>query len=263
MKTNSIKSTLIIFAIALTGSVSFTSCSKDDDNNSTPTEAPMLHIDLTHRAGNKLFMLDSTYTTFNGDSFTPTLFKYYISNVSLIKTDNTVVSIPDTYFLVSQDDESSRMIEMDNMPEGDFKAIRFVIGVDSARNVSGAQTGALDPVNGMFWSWNTGYIFYKLEGTSPAIGGTGGTFRYHIGGFQGTYNNIKTVEVDFDGDILSLEKGGHPELHLILDVLETFMNPTTIDLATFSTTVMSPNADAQTVANNYADMFRYDHIHVE
>jgi hypothetical protein len=26
---------------------------------------------------------------------------------------------------------------------------------------------------------------------------------------------------------------------------------------------MSPNADAQTVANNYADMFRYDHIHVE
>jgi hypothetical protein len=35
-------------------------------------------------------------------------------------------------------------------------AIKFLLGVDSLKNVSGIQTGALDPAKGMFWTWNTG-----------------------------------------------------------------------------------------------------------
>jgi hypothetical protein len=61
--------------------------------------------------------------------------------------------------------------------------MEFMIGVDSARNNSGAQTGALDPTNGMFWSWSTGYIMAKFEGTSAQSPAAANALKFHIGGF--------------------------------------------------------------------------------
>jgi len=242
----------------------FTACKDDDDDTPTPpgpTVLPKLFIEMDHLAGATKFYLDSTYTTANGDQFTASVFKYYVSNIRLVKTDNSVVTIPDTYFLVNAEEESSLTLSMDSLPLGLYKSIKFMIGVDSARNVSGSQTGALDPVNGMFWTWNSGYIFLKLEGTSPAISSS--NFTYHIGGFQGAIVNYKEVELDFEGDILTLNYNKAPELHFVVDVLEIFENPTTINMATFPAIVMSPNANAATLATNYSDMIKYDHMHEE
>jgi hypothetical protein len=66
----------------------------------------------------------------------------------------------------------------------------MMFGVDSLRNVSGAQTGALSTVNGMFWSWNTGYIMMKAEGISP--NSSSDSFAFHLGGFQGANSVVKT-----------------------------------------------------------------------
>ncbi|HMT30825.1 MAG TPA: hypothetical protein PKD91_16250, partial [Bacteroidia bacterium] len=103
----------------------------------------------------------------------------------------------------------------------------------------------------------------KLEGTSPAIPSAGNDFTYHIGGFQGANINYKEVEIGFDGDILTLNNNRHPELHFVVDVLEIFKNPTTINVATFPSTIMSPTPSAGVLANNYADMITYDHMHDE
>jgi hypothetical protein len=65
-----------------------------------------------------------------------------------------------------------------NVPAGTYTGMYLTMGVDSARNVSGAQEGALDPANGMFWSWTSGYIMIKAEGLSPQ--GAGGSFTYHL-----------------------------------------------------------------------------------
>jgi hypothetical protein len=149
----------------------FNACKDDDDDNPTtptPTVAPKLTIELDHLAGNQKFYLDSTYTTANGDEITASMFKYYVSNIEFVKTDNSVVTIEDTYYLVDASDESTWEIDFDSLEQVNLK--QFVYHwIDSTRNCSGAQTGALDPANGMFWSWNSGYIFVKLEGTSPSI----------------------------------------------------------------------------------------------
>jgi hypothetical protein len=115
----------------------------------------------------------------------------------------------------------------------------------------------------MFWDWNSGYIFLKLEGTSPAIPTPAQTFTYHIGGFAAPTLNNKEVTLEFDGDQLVLANNKHPELHLVVDMLEIFKTPATIDLETFANNIMMPNANAEMIANNYADMFRYDHIHAD
>ena len=55
------------------------------------------------------------------------------------------------------------------MPAGNYNSLSFLLGVDSMHNVSGAQTGALDPANDMFWTWNSGYVMAKMEGASPRL----------------------------------------------------------------------------------------------
>ena len=74
-------------------------------------------------------------------------------------------------------------LTLSDVPEGSYTEMSYVLGVDSTRNVSGAQAGALSTANGMFWSWSTGYIMLKAEGTSPNSGT--GSFSFHLGGFSG------------------------------------------------------------------------------
>lgn len=245
----------------LLSAITVVSCSKDEENNTPAPVGPKLSIELDHMAGNKNFFLDSIYVTANGDTIIASMFKYYVSNIRLITSGNAEVAIPESYFLVNQDKPESLTLQMNDLPAGTYTGIKFMLGVDSTRNVSGAQTGALDAGNAMFWDWNTGYIFLKIEGTSPSIPGTSQFFEYHIGGFEGANINYKEIQLDFDGDQLTLANNTNPELHLVVNVLEIFANPATIDMATFPPSVTMPNANAAVIANNYADMFRYDHIH--
>jgi len=254
------KLNILLLATFSLCAVIFTGC-KDDDDNPTPEVGAKFSIELEHLAGTQQFHFDSIYTTANGDAFTADMFKYYVSNIRLIRSDNTEYNIPQTYFLVNHADEDSRLLSMDSLGNGTFKGIKFLLGVDSLHNVSGAQEGALDPNNGMFWTWNTGYIFLKMEGTSPAIPGASQDFAFHVGGFSGQNVNYREISLDFDGDMLQLAPNTHPELHLVVDVLELFTNPTNIDFATFPNNIMMPGPEATILADNYADLFTYDHIH--
>lgn len=252
-----------ILLLASVTSLLFPACKKDNvsDDNPVVTILPRLNIELDHLAGNQKFYFDSTYTTGNGDQITADIFKYYISNITLVGINNQEYKVPESYFLVDHSKQESLRLKLSELPAGSFKSIKFMIGVDSTRCVSGAQTGALDPVNGMFWTWNTGYIFLKLEGTSPAI--PSNDFIYHIGGFKGSNVNNKVVELSFDGDILTLQNNTNPEVHLVVDILEIFENPNTIDLSSFANSVTIPNASANMIAENYVNMIRYDHIHAD
>ena len=201
----------------------------------------------------------TNYVNASGETFSVTNFKYYISNVQLIKQDGTKYEVPNSYFLIDANDTNSLIATLSNIPGGKYTGVEYLIGVDSARNVSGAQTGALDPLNGMFWSWNSGYIFMKLEGNSTAA--TNNSFVFHIGGFTGNNSSLRNVSIDFTPSVLIVDGGRREaEIHLRTDVLEVFKNPVNWTIAGHST-IMSPGVNATTVATNYTDMFSFDHIH--
>jgi hypothetical protein len=118
---------------------------------------------------------------------------------------------------------------------------------------------------GMYWGWNSGYIFFKMEGASAAapVDPSGQhKFRYHIGGFGGysaaTINNIKTITIDLNaGGIPKVRQGREANVHLMVDVLKLFNGTTNISIAT-NPTVMFSDFSVK-VANNYASMFSHDH----
>ncbi len=207
-----------------------------------------------------------TYTNAAGNTFNVTSYKYYISNIKLKKADNSVWVQPNSYYLIDYSVPSSTTIDIPNVPFGNYTSMEFVIGVDSAKNAAGAgaATGALDAANGMYWSWNQGYIMAKMEGTSPQYTTSTHQFMFHVGGWNGPNNVIKTVSPSFNGDSAMVRSSFSPKIHLSNDLLEWFQTPTPIDFTTFNSgngVIMSPGAPAKILSDNYADMFSVEHIH--
>ena len=131
------------------------------------------------------------------------------------------------------------------------------------------RTGVLDPAGdmetSMYWGWNSGYIFFKMEGISAAapLDNSGQhKFRYHIGGFGGysapTINNIKTVTLDLTaGGVPKVRTGREANIHLMVDVAKVLDGNTPVSIAAHPSVMFSDFS--VTIANNYSSMFRHDH----
>ncbi len=252
-----------ILAVATLISLTIGACKKQiDPIDETPTPTTgSLRLDFDNVVGiESLVLNDSIYLNQNGDTFTVSLFKYYISNVKLYKANGDHYDVPNSYYLIDASIPASSIVTINDIPNETYASIEFMIGVDSTRNVSGVQSGALDPGNNMFWSWSSGYIMVKLEGTSPQSSASQNSILFHIGGFTGPNKVLKTITPNLQGNSIVITSTTTPEIHLMTDVLEMFKTPTSMD---FSVTngIHMPGASAKTVADNYEDMITFDHIH--
>lgn len=230
-----------------------------------------LSIEFDNIVGGQDLQLNTgSYTNAAGDSFSVSLLQYFISNIRLIKEDGSEYMVPQdsSYFLIRENDRDTRFARV-NVPEGDYTSLSFVLGVDSLRSTMdiSQRKGVLDPsggMDGMYWGWNSGYIFFKLEGISPqAPLDPGGQhkFRYHIGGFGGysapTINNIRTVTLDLNpGGIAKVRSGRKSNIHLKVDIAQAFAATTRVSIAANSTVMFS--AFSASIADNYTTMFRHD-----
>lgn len=215
-----------------------------------------LCVVFDHYMGDKILILDTVnYLNEFGQSFTVTNFKYYIGRISLKKTDGTYYNC-EGYYLIQEDEAGSKTIILDDIPAASYTSINFIVGVDSLYNCSGAQSGALDPVNGMFWAWNTGYIFLKLEGKSPASINPGHIFEYHIGGYKTPKNSIRNISLVFEKPLVIMDT--KKLLKIKTDVSEILKNPHNIDLS--KTSIITDTHNAHVIADNYTDMFSLKEI---
>jgi hypothetical protein len=204
-------------------------------------------ISFQHMMGNQTLVLDDSLQNSNGEKLVVRRFKYYISNLVLIDEQGNKQAIPDTYYLVNEAEPNSKKIILPNANKN-YSAIEFLLGVDSARNCSGIQTGVLDPIQGMFWTWNTGYVFAKLEGAAPSSVLPAHAFTYHIGGFRTGENVLKTIRLAIPGKALP------KDLQVKVDINTWFSGTNTLLIAD-RPVCHSPGALAMKFAANYAQMF--------
>lgn len=229
--------------------ITFSACKKKEDPK---PETGSVSFEFENTVNGHALNLNSDwYLNDNGDSFQVTKFSYYISNIKFHNRNGSVYAVPESYHLLQQEDPGSLRFTLDNIAAGNYASISFLIGVDSIRNVSGAQTGALDPVHGMFWDWNTGYIMAKFEANSPQSS-QNRKLIYHIGGFSGEFNPIKQVNLSLPMDITISDNVGI--ISIEADLAAWFRGTHLIDFSKLPTIHM-PNANSRKVADNYADMF--------
>ena len=268
---------------------SFTSC-KDDGGEDAKlpgtVELKFDNVAIVNNVAKQLNLVTPGSTTYDyenamGQKYNINLLRYYISAIELSGPNGEVfkdevkvdANTSKGYYLIDEAVAASQLIELSNVPAGEYNKVTFTVGVDSSGVVNGAAGGSLDPAtSNMFWNWNSGYIALKYEGQSDVSnGGAGGEtinnisngMAYHVGGWKniaGTafvYNN-KRITLDFDSKMV-VEQKYAPEAHLYFDVIKMFNSPNVVDF-TGNHNVHRP-LDGQAMANNIATAFIFDHIH--
>jgi hypothetical protein len=207
-------------------------------------------ISFVHTVNHVPLLLDSvTYTNPFAENYTVSKFKYYISNFFLVADKKNIV-VKESYYLVDEKDTLTKSILL-KVPAGNYDSLSFLLGVDSLKNVSGAQTGALDPTNDMFWTWNTGYVMAKLEGNSPASTVVNNKVEYHIGGFAGADNVLKKITLPLT---VNINKDTVTEIIIEADINNWWQMPNDILIAA-NAVCTNPGALAKKIAANYSKMF--------
>ncbi|MBC7903841.1 MAG: hypothetical protein H7Y27_10475 [Gemmatimonadaceae bacterium] len=249
---------LIITLTALT-----VGCSKEFSGTGKPVKPDEynLALDFKPSVDSLRLKLDSVYTNIWGENYSVSAFKFYISKIDLINTDsNKIYSInAENYFLVDAADSTTWTVKLKSAPFR-YNKVAFIVGVDSLRNVSGAQTGDLDPAKGMFWTWNSGYIMAKLEGKSSSSTAANNKFEYHIGGFSGPDNVLrKTVLLFPFGEYSEVLPGSSSVITIKANVNAWFYNPHDLKIED-KPVVTTPGPEAKAVSENYSKMFTVTEI---
>lgn len=248
------KKYIIFFLISLT----FASCKKNEIPKPEPLPAldssGFLNINIDNVVNNSPLILNTVeYINANNDTFTVDMYKYYISNVQL-KTSTGIINIePESYYLVNQEDQNSLHLVIKRVAFHNYTSISFVVGVDSARNVSGSFTGALDPSNNMFWGWNQGFIMAKLEGHSRQSTEPTQKIVYHIGGFWGKFNGVRKVNLTFPNAAI-VNSNHTPTLNLKAELSTWFSYPIPLDFNQYWG-ITSISKESSNIADNYKNMF--------
>lgn len=251
LKTISLLCTMLLLALAC----------KKEDNNPVAAEAGTVKLIMTHRwdennTTNFLLDIPLLHPSTN-DTLTFTTFKYYLSNVRLKRTDGTWWIHPESYFLIDLSDLNSSMLIIPNVPIGYYSAMEYTLGVDSLRNVSGAQGGALSISNNMFWSWNTGYIMTKAEGISN--NSSSGSFSFHLAGFEGADNIVTKRTFDFITQIpLTVKNGKVIEVHYTVNPMHLWDNSPSVSVLN---NIATTGTDAKSMATAFYNSIVFDHFH--
>ncbi|WP_375581183.1 MbnP family protein [Marivirga tractuosa] len=219
----------------------FSACKEDVEEITT------LELEFIHKAGNEDFEYGKTYTNKAGNEFSLRLWRTYFSEIRLIKSDEEVYAIPESYHLIEPTNANKFSLNLDQVPSGDYKAIRFYLGVVGDENLSGEIVGDLDPSNNMAWNWTTGYKFVRMDGEFQDKEENRRGVVVHIG----TEVNLKAQVFQFDQSINFA--GENNKLVFELDLLEAFQNPNTIDFEVLSD--FQFNNEADLIGENYEDGF--------
>jgi hypothetical protein len=238
---------LLVFLLVSTNVFCVSAGPNETGNNNS------IVVDFESYAGDQPLQLDSvTYRNEMGQEYVVTKLKYYISHLHLTGTNGVDYSLEE-HFLINEQNPGSNKITLNDIPAGEYSSVRFILGVDSLHNCSGIQSGALDPIHGMFWAWNTGYIFFKLEGRSPESKSNGNIIEYHIGGFKEPANCIRNINLAFGDKPLRITGGNSISVKIKTDISQAFKSPYLVDFSTLSAVTDMHNATL--IADNYADMF--------
>ncbi|MBL7786301.1 MAG: hypothetical protein JNM36_10380 [Chitinophagales bacterium] len=193
--------------------------------------------------GQKLVLDSSYWIAQKQDSIQISTCKFYLSNIELLQDGEVVFRPTKKHFLIDISQPNSLSIDLSNKKKLVFNQFRYTLGIDSTTQVAGAMGKDLDPVNGMYWTWQSGYINCKIEGYSSHCTTRNHFFQYHLGGYQAPFSTQKTCTL--------LLNSQQDQWILYFDIAR-FLEQT--DLVRLPE-IMSPQAEAVRLAHIVAQLF--------
>lgn len=117
--------------------------------------------------------------------------KCYVGHIELLDMNKQIIGKDSVSYRLLDFNNSSSLNFMVDKNSNYASYVRLTFGVDSITNTSGVLCCALDPANGMYWSSQSAYINFKLEGKEK----DGTALNLHIGGFFNAQMSSITDEI--------------------------------------------------------------------
>jgi cytochrome c peroxidase len=179
----------------------------------TETFGASLDISVTPKMSGELVQPGSLrYHTSAKENFSIVRVSFLVSDLALQRPDGSWLELTNevAWFDLERGRLSHRVA---SVPSGEYRSIRFHIGLDEKQNHSDpAKYSADHPLNpnlnGLHWDWQGGYIFLALEGLWRNASGVLDGWSYHFArdtnrtrinlAAQLTITNDLRLELDFD-----------------------------------------------------------------
>lgn len=221
----------------------------DKNDGSCVYPDPELKMHLHPMFGSDAFTYGTEYELASGRKIQIDIARFYISNIRLQSASGDV-ALTGVY---KQFVPTMMHYALGEVAPGSYTGISFDIGIGADANLSDPAAWSDDHALSVsspthdHWSWNSGYVFVKVEGKvdgSAAMNeAVDDDFVYHVG----TANLKRSVSIPTN---FTLTEGGEGTVHLSVDV-EQFFN--SIDLTSqFDTHTMNDMPLANLVADNVA-----------
>ncbi len=172
---------------------------KEESNTVTPPPPVDATVSFKLRIegvfGTTPFALNQSFVNAAGDTVRFTTAKFYLSDVCLVDTLGRAIParVVDTARSVTIDNQTVTLLDYAAAQNGaleltlranpgTYRGMKFNVGVPFNLNHRDASIlpRPLNIDQGMYWAWNTGYIFHKIEGNFDSLG-VSRNFLYHIG----------------------------------------------------------------------------------
>jgi hypothetical protein len=248
--------TLAIFAVLL-----FTACKKEKniEIEVVPTGSFMMHL---HTSIDSTEVADyaTEYLTSEGRKMSLSMAQMFVSNIQLVKLDGTTYDVPNIKFLKVFEIEGYKI---ENVPVGNYKSIRFKVGLDATTNAllptDPAQSFLLN--HSEMWFSNPvqpdGYVFMNVQGTidtTSAINGIPVSFSYKIG------TNSNLISVVMPDHNFTISEGLITYSHMKIDYSMLFSG-VQLNLASnlmVNSASENSNIIAAKISSNISSMFKFE-----
>lgn len=246
------------FAVCL---LAASACSDDKGTTPEPTGSLLLRFDYEVSGQPLVIGTGLDFTNAAGNRYNVSGLKHYVCDV-VLKRDNGTRFESSALALLNADDPNAHTLLVEGIPPGRYASLRFLVGVDDARNEPGRLT-TLEDAN-MEWplQWGGGYHNVKMEGFFEGPSGENLSWGLHMGKMshgddKGFHNHV--AEIILTGYDLEVN-GDDWRTNVVLDVNGLFTSPLPVEFNDWfdaeNTTIMTNHLAQETIIQNARDAFR-------
>lgn len=226
------------------------SCKKDETIGEIAEAQQGIDLSIAYKVDNESLVTNHfNYETQAGYKYSVTNLVYYLSQISLVKSDGSNILLKKFQYVDATVSETNHLI-LENVPEGNYLGITFNIGLDSLQNRSDMLPATPENIN-MQWPepMGGGYHFLRLEGHYKDSSGTFG-YAMHLG------TNACLIPIKMNKRI-AVSANKLTSVNLVMNINEWFRNPYTFDFNTDGNYIMGNPAAMKKIAVNGTDVFNF------
>jgi hypothetical protein len=239
----------IALSFLLSGLTILSACKKKTDDPAPQNEGAV-RFDFVHRVDSQDLQFNTfSYTNIAGNPYKVTRLEYYVSKIVFEREDGSVYDA-NMYHYIDAKDAGTLEVAIDHIPAGTYTQVRFILGVDSARNVPfGLDNNTIN--TDMEWpvELGGGYHFMRFEGLFTDTAGQNKGYAIHLGATP------HQAEIVLANSGITISAGDQWHYKVEMNLNNWFKAPNLIDLNDDYSSIMADEAAQQKFSQNARQVF--------